>query len=108
MSRTGFRALQEHEETSSEGTFRNARNTVAGTLKLLDPRMVKRRPLDFIAFAIGHVEGREFATHQELRAQLAAWGLPGCRARSAGARPRRRAGVPRRRRTAPRRAAGPL
>lgn len=75
MSRTGFRALQEREETSSEGTFRNARNTVAGTLKLLDPRMVKRRPLDFIAFAIGHVEGREFATHQELRAQLAAWGF---------------------------------
>ena len=75
ISRTGFAALQEREETSSEGTFRNARNTVAGTLKLLDPRMVKRRPLDFIAFAIGHVEGRDFATHQELRVQLAAWGF---------------------------------
>ena len=73
MSRRGFRALQEREETSSEGTFRNARNTVAGTLKLLDPRVVKRRPLDFIAFAIGHVEGIDFATHQELRQQLAAW-----------------------------------
>jgi DNA ligase (NAD+) len=75
MSRRGFRALQEREETSSEGTFRNARNTVAGTLKLLDPRSVKRRPLDFIAFAIGHVEGIDFATHQELRHQLAAWGF---------------------------------
>ena len=75
MSKSGFIALQEHDETSSEGTFRNARNTVAGTLKLLDPRVVKRRPLDFIAFAVGHVEGREFATHQELRAQLTAWGF---------------------------------
>lgn len=75
MSRRGFRALQEREETSSEGTFRNARNTVAGTLKLLDPRVVKRRPLDFIAFAIGHVEGLDFATHQELRQKLAAWGF---------------------------------
>ncbi|MEO6594751.1 MAG: NAD-dependent DNA ligase LigA [Planctomycetota bacterium] len=75
MNKPGFLRLQEREETSSEGTFRNARNTVAGTLKLLDPRVVKRRPLDFLAFAIGHVEGRTFATHQELRTQLAAWGF---------------------------------
>ncbi len=75
MSRRGFLGLQEREETSSEGTFRNARNTVAGTLKLLDPRVVKRRPLDFIAFAIGHVEGASFATHHALRQQLARWGF---------------------------------
>lgn len=75
MSREGFRRLQENEETSSEGTFRNARNTVAGTLKLLDPRTVKRRPLDFIAFGIGHVEGHDFATHRQLRAQLTDWGF---------------------------------
>lgn len=75
MGREAFRRLQEREETSSEGTFRNARNTVAGTLKLLDPRIVKRRALDFIAFGIGHAEGIEFATHSELRRQLAAWGF---------------------------------
>jgi len=75
MSKRGFAALQQREETSSEGTFRNARNTVAGTLKLLDPRVVKRRPLDFLAFAVGHVEGAEFATHTDLREQLAAWGF---------------------------------
>lgn len=75
MSRAGFARLQEREETTSEGTFRNARNTVAGTLKLQDPRIVKRRPLDFIAFGIGHVDGATFATHGELRRQLAAWGF---------------------------------
>ncbi len=75
MSKRGFLALQEREETSADGQFRNARNTTAGTLKLQDPRVVKRRPLDFIAFAIGHVEGAEFATHQVLRAQLATWGF---------------------------------
>lgn len=75
MSKQGFRALQEREETSSEGQFRNARNTVAGTLKLQDPRMVKRRPLDFLAFAVGHIEGVDFATHAALRQQLAAWGF---------------------------------
>lgn len=75
MSKRGFAALQQHDATSAEGTFRNARNTVAGTLKLLDPRQVKRRPLDFIAFAIGHVEGREFTSHEELRRQLHDWGF---------------------------------
>ncbi|MGC6488365.1 MAG: NAD-dependent DNA ligase LigA, partial [Planctomycetota bacterium] len=75
LSKRGFTAMQQREETSSEGTFRNARNTVAGTLKLLDPRVVKRRPLDFLAFAIGHVEGCDFPTHTALRAQLAAWGF---------------------------------
>ena len=75
LSKRGFASLQQREETSSEGTFRNARNTVAGTLKLLDPRIVKRRPLDFLAFAVGHVEGCAFATHTDLRRQLAAWGF---------------------------------
>jgi DNA ligase (NAD+) len=75
LSKRAFAALQEREETSSEGTFRNARNTVAGTLKLLDPRVVKRRALDFIAFAVGHVEGMEFASHGELRQRLTAWGF---------------------------------
>jgi len=75
LSKRGFASLQQREETSSEGTFRNARNTVAGTLKLLDPRIVKRRPLDFLAFAVGHVEGCDFATHTDLRRQLAAWGF---------------------------------
>jgi DNA ligase (NAD+) len=67
MSKHGFALLQEREETSSEGQFRNARNTTAGTLKLQDPRMVKRRPLDFFAFAVGHVDGIAFATHTALR-----------------------------------------
>jgi DNA ligase (NAD+) len=75
MSKRGFARLQEREETSSEGSFRNSRNTVAGTLKLLDPRICKRRPLDFIAFAVGHVEGRDFPTHEALRTQLATWGF---------------------------------
>ncbi len=75
ISKRGFARLQAREETSSEGTFRNARNTVAGTLKLLDPRLVKRRPLDFLAFGTGFVEGLEFATHGEVRRQLARWGF---------------------------------
>jgi DNA ligase (NAD+) len=75
MKKRAFAALQEREETSTEGQFRNARNTVAGTLKLQDPRVVQRRALDFFAFAVGHVDGVELATHAALRAQLEQWGF---------------------------------
>lgn len=75
MSKKAFARLQAREETTSEGTFRNARNTVAGTLKLLDPRIVKRRPLDFLAFGIGFAEGLELETHSEGRKKLAQWGF---------------------------------
>mgnify|MGYP002784291894 FL=1 len=75
LSKAAFARLQAREATSSDGTFRNARNTVAGTLKLLDPRAVQRRPLEFLAFAVGHVSGPGFASHGALRQQLAAWGF---------------------------------
>ncbi len=75
LSKVEFRQLQENEATSSDGTFRNARNTVAGTLKLLDPRTARKRPLDFLAFAIGHADGVSFTTHDEFRAALAMWGF---------------------------------
>jgi DNA ligase (NAD+) len=75
MTKAHFAKLQEVSETSAETQFRNARNTVAGTLKLLDPRAVAARPLDFLCFATGHAEGLRFETHSELRAILTGWGL---------------------------------
>jgi DNA ligase (NAD+) len=75
LAKGDFRRLQESEETSAEGTFRNARNTVAGTLKLLDPAVVRKRPLDFVAFALGHADGVAFATHGGFRGALRQWGF---------------------------------
>ncbi|GAB4143152.1 MAG: NAD-dependent DNA ligase LigA [Planctomycetota bacterium] len=75
MTKAAFAELQRTSETSTETQFRNARNTVAGTLKLLDPSIVRGRPLDFIAFATGLVEGIRFETHTELRERLVAFGF---------------------------------
>ena len=75
MTKEEFAVLQEREETSAEGTFRNARNTVAGTLKLQDPSVVTQRPLHFLAFGIGAVEGRAWPTHSALRESLRQWGF---------------------------------
>jgi DNA ligase (NAD+) len=71
LSRDAFAALQESEETTTESSFRNARNTVAGTLKLLDPAVVAARRLEFICWGVGRLEGLEVESYADLRARLA-------------------------------------
>ncbi|MCA8944013.1 MAG: NAD-dependent DNA ligase LigA, partial [Planctomycetes bacterium] len=70
MSRDAFARLQAESEATSDTPFRNARNTVAGTLKLLDPRIVARRPLEFLCFGTGRADGLDQASHTERRAYL--------------------------------------
>jgi DNA ligase (NAD+) len=75
LSRDRFARLVATEETTTETPFRNARNTVAGTLKLLDPRIAARRGLDFICWGTGHVEGFEQRTYRGTIARLAEYGF---------------------------------
>lgn len=66
MSRLGFARLNEQRQAAGEEPFANARNATAGTLKLLDARLVARRPLEVIFYAQGEIEGLEVNTQQEL------------------------------------------
>lgn len=75
LSRTAFEELQREAVTTTEATFKNARNTVAGTLKLLDPAIVERRGLEFLCWGAGFVEGLEVATQSGLRERLAGFGF---------------------------------
>ena len=50
MTKAGFRALNEKQTRSDEKIFANPRNATAGTLKLLDPKIVAGRPLSFSAY----------------------------------------------------------
>lgn len=56
--------------------YANPRNLTAGTLKLLDPTESSRRKLKLFAYALGAVEGVEFATHTEALAALKRFGFP--------------------------------
>lgn len=75
MTKAKFTRLQEQQATSTESTFRNARNTVAGSLKLLDPAAVAQRPMDFVAWGTGLAEGVRWQRHSELRRSLQEWGF---------------------------------
>ena len=56
--------------------FANPRNASAGTLKLLDPREVAKRPLDFIAHGWGQlVTSLELASQREFHALLDRTGI---------------------------------
>ncbi|MGA0059931.1 MAG: NAD-dependent DNA ligase LigA [Planctomycetota bacterium] len=75
LSASNFARLREESETTTDTPFRNARNTVAGTLKLLDPATVSRRRLDFVCWGVGHAEGLETHSYAELRKKLEDFGF---------------------------------
>ena len=54
MSRKGFETMNNERGERGEPLFANPRNAAAGTLKLLDPRIVASRPLDcFLYYLLG-------------------------------------------------------
>lgn len=77
MPKAGFAALVRQQEEAGDEPFKNPRNAAAGSLKLLDSRIVATRPLDAVLYGVGRVEGAdEPPTHQALLAWLRALGLP--------------------------------
>lgn len=71
-----FVRVNREREAAGEPTFANPRNSAAGTLKQLDPRIVARRKLRFFAHSIGATEPAAFASHDEYLKAARAWGLP--------------------------------
>ncbi len=53
----GFKKLNEERKVKGEEPFANPRNAAAGSLKQLDPRIVATRPLDFVIYGVGVVNG---------------------------------------------------
>ena len=77
LTKAGFEKLNAERKAAGEEPFANPRNAAAGSLKQLDPRIVARRPLDIVLYAMGHVEGVSHApqTQSEMLAWLKALGF---------------------------------
>jgi len=65
MSLEDFAALNERRAEQGLSTFMNPRNSAAGTIRQLDPRLARDRPLSMWCYGVGVVEGLEFAEHSE-------------------------------------------
>src|SRR3989449_2180938 len=59
-----FREMNRRREEAGEPTFANPRNAAAGTIRLLDPKLAARRPLDLLIWNLTRIAGAAMpATH---------------------------------------------
>lgn len=75
MTREGFSELNRREEEAGREPFANPRNAAAGSIKLLDPKEVAKRPLDAVLYGVGALSGVSFDTHTAMLRALAEWGF---------------------------------
>src|SRR5574338_277482 len=76
MTHAAFTRLNRERDAAGEALYANPRNTAAGSLKLLDPRITRDRRLRMFAFHIEVIEGHLGATRQsDLLGLLEQWGF---------------------------------
>jgi DNA ligase (NAD+) len=75
MSKAGFAKLNQEREEAGEATFANPRNSTAGTLKLLDPKIVAKRPLDIVFYGLADAGGIDLQSQTDVHALLDRAGL---------------------------------
>jgi len=75
LPRSRFEAINREREERGEETFASPRNTAAGTLKNLDPRIVATRGLDTYLYSIAHLKGAAVRGQWEALEALRGWGL---------------------------------
>jgi DNA ligase (NAD+) len=75
---SGFEKINEERVAAGEPVFANPRNTAAGALRRLDPKVAASFPLRFFGYAIAVPDGNplRIATQHQLLEQLTEWGIP--------------------------------
>jgi len=76
MRRAELERLNRIREETGEPPLANPRNATAGTLKLLDPREVRKRRLSFFAYGTAPLPEAELPSHWETLQRLSQYGLP--------------------------------
>ena len=72
-----FEELNHMREEAGEATYQNPRNTAAGALRQLDPKLTASRPITLLVYQIVHSEGGKVPTSQwEILEYLEALGFP--------------------------------
>ncbi len=72
----GFQKLNAERVAAGEEALANPRNATAGSLKQLDSRVVARRPLAAVFYAVGATEGLTCTSQQAALEKFKALGLP--------------------------------
>jgi DNA ligase (NAD+) len=70
-----FAKLNEERAARGEPTYANPRNTAAGSIRQLDPKLTASRPLSMWCYSVGELDGLEFESHKESLDWLAEHGF---------------------------------
>jgi len=76
MDNDDFQRVNKELVAEGEEAYANPRNLTAGTLRRLDPKIVAKRRLRFLAHGLGQVEPLPVDNYWEWTQLLRAWGLP--------------------------------
>ena len=76
MSLPDFAALNERRAEAGLSTFMNPRNSAAGTIRQLDPKLAVGRPLSLWCYQIGVTDGLRFESHWDALQWLRAHRFP--------------------------------
>ena len=76
MPNEAFAAMNTERDEAGLPTFANPRNATAGTLKQLDPKIVAKRPLAFLAHGLGAYNGPPLETEHDFHDLLDQLGIP--------------------------------
>ncbi|MDP0499438.1 MAG: NAD-dependent DNA ligase LigA [Verrucomicrobiota bacterium JB022] len=71
-----FQRINAERQEAGLDTYMNPRNLAAGTLKLLDRRLVASRRLELVVYGLGICEGYTFERQSDLAPTFQRWGLP--------------------------------
>ena len=75
MTKSGFEKLNQQRMEAGELVYVNPRNTAAGSIRQLDPRITARRPLDIFVYGLGYAEGPTPDNHWEAMEYLKSLGF---------------------------------
>lgn len=76
MPRESFAALVRRQEENGEKTFKNPRNSAAGTLRQKDSSVVAERNLSLFVFNMQLVEGEKLLSHADSLVRIRELGFP--------------------------------
>lgn len=76
IAKDDFVKLNQEREERGEKTFANPRNSAAGSLRQLDPRLTAARPLKVFVYDVLYAEGVNPATQMDVLAFLQEQGFP--------------------------------
>jgi DNA ligase (NAD+) len=76
IANSDFQHLRAAQEAKGEELYANPRNTTAGALKLLDPKLCRARHVRFLAHGRGAFEGDDPETHLAYLKSLHEYGVP--------------------------------